>query len=421
MFALNKNNVSKSESIILVCVGMMFLSVIILFGQMYNKTMDIDFERHFACEESIHGLLEKPLFTETFVSLYDKNFFRHSGFVLLDDFFGVYEIGSNRNKTEVTIHRALASRIKTKGLFRNVYQQYMLPIRLEREFSKEQLLLFFVCELEKISGKPYLDIINAHSNSQNFSVYDWAIVHSVHRAANKNEKSLIEIEHMFFEVLNDMYAGGLIADHEIEKINEKHRTRFLSDISQFVPMPKIEPTKPVVRPDRPEPGASVQSWPRGMGGAVRWAQLVRYYADKHDIDFAYFMAIIQAESNGDPNAVSHANAYGLGQVLLSTGRYVSGNPNLTVQQLFNPHINLDISARYIRLNIDRVNNRFPGLNDQQIRTLVAASYNAGWGRVERLGRVPNIEETRNYVKRVDRFYRLYSENESLIINNIAMK
>jgi hypothetical protein len=416
MFVQNRNIAKNHQLAVIVSITLMITSIVTVTAQMYKKTDVIQFDREFAFNEANKELLTKSLFKETFLSIYDKNFMQHSGFVLVEDFLSTYKIRPSNQLHYGTIHRALASRVEAPGFLGRVYQNYLIPIRLEREFSKDELLLYFVHILEKMSGETYLSIIENYRKNADLNVYDWALIHAIHQASYSNMLSLDGIEGLFFDALNKMYASGLIADDQIDSINDKHRAKFLTDIYPFINVSQTVPQQSQII----ERNSIRQSWPRGLGGAVRWADLVAFYAEKHDIDFAFFMAIIQAESNGDPNAVSHANAYGLGQVLLPTARFVTGNPRLSVQQLFDPNTNLDISARYIRLNINRVKGEFPGLSEQQVRTLVAASYNAGWGRVKRLGRVPHIEETQNYVKRVERFYLLYSDNESFIRNNIAM-
>ena len=128
--------------------------------------------------------------------------------------------------------------------------------------------------------------------------------------------------------------------------------------------------------------------------------------------------LIRQESVFDPRAASHANAYGLMQLLVPTGRIVAqrygvGRP-VTVESLFEPRLNIQLGTGYLRDNL----NRFGKIE------YVAAAYNAGPHRVERwLDELPAeldewaeaipFRETRGYVQGVVRntlqYRRLYDE------------
>jgi soluble lytic murein transglycosylase-like protein len=107
-----------------------------------------------------------------------------------------------------------------------------------------------------------------------------------------------------------------------------------------------------------------------------------------NIDPNDFHAMMLAESGGDPNAVSRKGATGLFQVMPKTGRQY-GATNLK-----DPAENAEAAANYI----DYLNNKYHG--DQ---TLVRAAYNAGEGNVDKYHGVPPFNETRQYIKRINRF------------------
>jgi len=67
--------------------------------------------------------------------------------------------------------------------------------------------------------------------------------------------------------------------------------------------------------------------------ACKWAPLVIKEADKHNIDPYIVMALIQVESNWNPNVVSSCNACGLTQVLDKYSKY-------TCKQLKNPRVSI---------------------------------------------------------------------------------
>ena len=138
-----------------------------------------------------------------------------------------------------------------------------------------------------------------------------------------------------------------------------------------------------------------------------------------DLD-PYFMAgLMRQESEFDAKVVSHANAYGLTQVLPGTGRELSrrlGMRSFETSMLFDPAINLRLGTLYIRQLLQAHGGR-------EAETL--ASYNAGKRRVtewlrwypyretaEFIETIP-ITETRNYVQIVlrnaDVYRRLYGK------------
>ena len=107
---------------------------------------------------------------------------------------------------------------------------------------------------------------------------------------------------------------------------------------------------------------------------------------------ALVKAVIAVESNFEPQAVSHAGALGLMQLLPTTAREVF------VADPFDATDNIYGGTRYLRI----LANRFGG----DVR-LTLAAYNAGPDVVERAHAVPNIAETQAYVRRVLVLYRHY--------------
>lgn len=119
-------------------------------------------------------------------------------------------------------------------------------------------------------------------------------------------------------------------------------------------------------------------------------QLVRAKAASCGIDPDWAQAQIQAESNFDPQAVSPAGAQGLAQFMPATWRqYGHGDP-------FDPSDAMDAYCRYMTYLLNRYNGDY---------VLATAAYNAGPGRVDQAGGVPNIAETRNYVARIQATYK----------------
>jgi soluble lytic murein transglycosylase-like protein len=109
-------------------------------------------------------------------------------------------------------------------------------------------------------------------------------------------------------------------------------------------------------------------------------------SERYKLDPALIAAIIKAESAFDPKAVSWAGARGLMQLMPRTARMMG------VTDSFDPSQNIMGGSRYLRLMLNRFNGNM---------TLALAAYNCGPERVAKVMRVPDIPETRNYVRTVN--------------------
>lgn len=112
-------------------------------------------------------------------------------------------------------------------------------------------------------------------------------------------------------------------------------------------------------------------------------------AKRHNIDPQLVKAVIKAESNWNPNAVSPKGAQGLMQLMPSTASIMG------VSNPFNPEANIDGGIRYLKYLLQKFNGNL---------TLALAAYNAGPKLVEKIKSVPPIPETITYVKRVINYY-----------------
>ena len=114
-----------------------------------------------------------------------------------------------------------------------------------------------------------------------------------------------------------------------------------------------------------------------------YRQAARDAARKYGIDPEMFLRLIQQESSFRPDVVSPKGAIGLGQLMPATAKELGVDPTDPLQ-------NLEGSARYLSQQLKRFGSP----------ELALAAYNAGPTRVAKLGRVPNIAETQNYVKTI---------------------
>lgn len=136
--------------------------------------------------------------------------------------------------------------------------------------------------------------------------------------------------------------------------------------------------------------------PFGEGAEVRSTMtasmlrpLIQRAAQKHDVDPDLLDALVQAESNYDPAAVSRMRAIGLTQLMPDTAR------ELGVTNPFDPVQNLNGGAKYLSQMIKQFDGDL---------SLALAAYNAGPGAVRKHGGIPRNGETPNYVDKVLRLY-----------------
>lgn len=147
-------------------------------------------------------------------------------------------------------------------------------------------------------------------------------------------------------------------------------------------------------------------------------ETIKQESRAHSLDPYTVAGLIRQESIFDPRAKSHADAYGLMQLLLDTAQRTARKYNLSVpasvSELYDPRLNIRIGTAYLRDQLDR----FGRIE------YVAAAYNAGPGRAERwMTELPHdidewaeavpFKETRTYIQGVVRngmqYRRLYDE------------
>lgn len=109
--------------------------------------------------------------------------------------------------------------------------------------------------------------------------------------------------------------------------------------------------------------------------------MARAAADKHGIPQDLFLRLVYQESRFNANAVSHAGAIGLAQLMPGTAKDLRVDPKV-------PHENLDGGARYLKIQYKEFGSW----------RLALAAYNAGPGAVKKYGRIPPFRETKNYVR-----------------------
>lgn len=143
-----------------------------------------------------------------------------------------------------------------------------------------------------------------------------------------------------------------------------------------------------------------------------------YFENGGSVNADFLRSLMIAESSVDPKAVSPADAYGLTQITLATGRdaarsilkyeydfkYVDESrlANLKVVDLHDPAINILICSYLI--------GKYNAKYGRQL-ALVVSAWNAGEGAIRRHKGVPNFKETMTLVSRVNGYYLYFIGNK----------
>ena len=112
---------------------------------------------------------------------------------------------------------------------------------------------------------------------------------------------------------------------------------------------------------------------------------IREVALRHGVSPLLVAAIVEAESEFNPRAVSRKGARGLMQLMPRTAL------SYQVEDSSDPFENIEAGVRHLRRLMDRFHGDLP---------LVLAAYNAGERAVLVYGGVPPYRETRRYVARI---------------------
>lgn len=144
----------------------------------------------------------------------------------------------------------------------------------------------------------------------------------------------------------------------------------------------------------------------------KYTSYINQYSSEYELNPLLVKGVIRTESDYKPDVVSNKNAKGLMQITNSTGEWIAskiGITNFTPDMLFDPKINIEFGCWYLKY----LENEFNSEND------AIAAYNAGATNVKEwlsnsnyssngivLNNIP-FTQTANYVKRVNRYEKIY--------------
>jgi soluble lytic murein transglycosylase-like protein len=112
------------------------------------------------------------------------------------------------------------------------------------------------------------------------------------------------------------------------------------------------------------------------------ASLIDEAAKREDLQPNLLRAVVHKESAGRPCAVSPKGAQGLMQIMPATAA------ELSLADPFDPKQNIDAGAKFLKQLLTKYSGDL---------SLALGAYNAGSGRVDKEGGVPQIAETQSYV------------------------
>jgi len=135
------------------------------------------------------------------------------------------------------------------------------------------------------------------------------------------------------------------------------------------------------------PGGRVSTY-----STKKYDNFISQASSRHGVEFSLVKAIIKAESDFNPKAVSRAGAMGLMQIMPNNFN------ELKIDDPFNPWENIMGGTRYFKKLLTYYKGKLP---------LALAAYNAGPNAVDLYKDIPPYWETKNYVEKVMKYYYSY--------------
>jgi pyruvate/2-oxoglutarate dehydrogenase complex dihydrolipoamide acyltransferase (E2) component len=186
-----------------------------------------------------------------------------------------------------------------------------------------------------------------------------------------------------------LHADG----HEVSGVFVK---LFVGSGQTYIPAASVAGFEPEeeTKPAPTEP--AVTATPAGGGAktsAATPAELAGAAAKKYRLPDAFVRSVMKAESGYRADAVSPKGAIGLMQLMPDTARQLGVDPK-------DPGQNAEGGAQYLRELLEKYE------NDPDQVLLALAAYNAGPKAVEKYHGVPPYPETREYILRVLRNWKV---------------
>lgn len=220
-------------------------------------------------------------------------------------------------------------------------------------------------------------------------------VDSIHARIRAIYDRINEIQRNISSITSTYSVNGVkkTYNYEINQKNTSSQNKTFQEILQEVMLESNSPEENKINIlSKPE-----ETWREVLNINNRENQfdkIIDEASSKFGLPRELIKAVIKAESNFNPIAISPKNAMGLMQLIPSTAR------EMGVNDVFDPYQNIMGGTKYLKMLLDKYNGNL---------FLALSAYNAGPDRVDKSGGIPNIEETQTYVDRVLKFYKEYSQ------------
>lgn len=144
----------------------------------------------------------------------------------------------------------------------------------------------------------------------------------------------------------------------------------------------------------------------------KYSTTIKMASIRYGVKAPAIKAIIAIESTWNPVAKryeAHLKEYSMGlmQLLLSTAKEVSGNKNLTYEQLQNPTMNIMLGTKYFAKQLKRYDGNYSD---------AVAAYNAGSVKKALDGTYVN----QAHVTKFNRWFKYYKVRETSMVTTMAL-
>lgn len=181
---------------------------------------------------------------------------------------------------------------------------------------------------------------------------------------------------------------GASKGQEIIKVSTADGRRIYSnteEVYRLIDIPPKQTSAPLVLLDeRSEPSPEIE-------------KLIREISESHGVDPDLVRAVVKAESNFNPRAVSQKGALGLMQLIPETAK------RFGVTNVWDPKQNIEGGVKFLKFLMGMFPENLPH---------ILAAYNAGENAVVKHRGIPPYRETQEYVRKIT---RLYNKKGNLLI------
>jgi soluble lytic murein transglycosylase-like protein len=210
-------------------------------------------------------------------------------------------------------------------------------------------------------------------------------------------------ETLSLQMLHSTLSLGDSSTEKTPQLFDRQSPQFQSLVKAYTSNLPETGALPTARPEGPtqlqelaeaatiSPGKSFPEAAQTQG--PQWLEaIITRASNRYGVDAGLIKAVVKAESGFNPNAVSHAGAQGLMQLMPGTAR------SLGVNDSFDPEQNVMAGTRFLSDLLKRYNGNLDS---------ALAAYNWGPGNVDRKpDQLPR--ETREYLARVKQIYSSYT-------------